>query len=43
MSGEVNLEMSLKDRGKELLISEGWGSNRLLIFHLPCLTYSRDY
>ena len=28
MSGEVNLKTSRKDRGKELLTSEGWGSNR---------------
>jgi hypothetical protein len=28
MSGEVNLKTSHKDRGKELLSSEGWGSNR---------------
>lgn len=27
MSGEVNLKTSQKDRGKELLTSEGWGSN----------------
>jgi hypothetical protein len=27
ISGEVNLKTSQKDRGKELLTSEGWGSN----------------
>ena len=27
MSGEVNLKTSQRDRGKELLTSEGWGSN----------------
>lgn len=27
MSGEMNLKASQKDRGKELLTSEGWGSN----------------
>lgn len=31
-SGEVNLETSRKDRGKELLTTEGWGSNRWLQF-----------
>lgn len=44
VSGEVNLETSRKDRGKGLLTSEGWGSNRSLKFHLRlCLTHSRDY
>lgn len=33
ISGEVNLETSRKGRGKELLNSEGWGSNGSLAFY----------